>query len=575
MSQSSEFPLNFCVTRILKPTAGTFSKISHFILAQQMHVQDFTMCPDVTITYTNCLRSAFAPGTGGNNENLPPTNTTGCQTKLTSFYVETTGRFSDLIVSGQQFPRLNQLGKGAFGTVYQSQDPASGQKVALKVMKYDLADQEKRMFDREVEILASVRHETLLGMRGFMPFSKASPTNPPVIITELMGGGSLQSVISAAFAGRVPANWDDTHKWIVLYGTAAGMMTLHANNIIHRDLKPDNVLLAEDLRPKVADFGLGKFVSAGSQQQSIQGGTPGFMAPEAYEGNCSFASDVFSFGILIYVTLTNQRPFPESSHHVIAQKVVRGERPRVPSNVSPAFRELMESCWDHNPSCRPTFAWIVERLESPDFWTSATNVPAISQYQAEILPERAQRSPISNGLFGGHREEINQVLEGLFAKDMAFLTSIATHLAGKIPSQILAQKLSSFASTGRIPAELLQEAKAINGLYIYSFVIGLVNAYCDAAPDLTGWLRNNYQSRDTVNAFSTFLSGARRQQQQTLIGQLTRLLRDCPQILSCQAEWNSIVQRARAIYLGSTYLSLPDSELYMTIAPANVQGCLQ
>jgi hypothetical protein len=414
-----------------------------------------------------------------------------------------------------------------------------------------------------------VKHETLLGLLGFMPFSRASSSNPPVIVTELMAGGSLQALITEASKGRAPAKWDDTRKWIAVYGTAVGMKTLHANGIIHRDLKPDNVLLDEDLCPKVGDFGLGKFVSSSAQQQSFLGGTPGFMAPESCLGQCSLASDVFSFGMLVYVTLTNNRPFTDKSPAVIYRKVEQGERPRIPSNISPAFRRLIEDCWDQNPLCRPTFVNIVERLESPDFWASSTDIDTISQYQARVAPERASVLPISARLFGAHREEIKSILDGLLANDLGFLKSVASHLAGKLPCQILFNRLAGVTRTGQVPPDLLLEAAVMMQAAVLAFVLGLFNTYCKVGPDLTAWFRVNYQRGDIVNAFSRFLATARTQQQQALISQITPLFRDSVAILGCQGAWDSLVRRARTI------LYLPDSELYPAIAPASLQRCLQ
>jgi NIMA (never in mitosis gene a)-related kinase len=89
-------------------------------------------------------------------------------------------------------------------------------------------------------------------------------------------------------------------------------MVLHDNRILHRDLKPDNVLLNARLEPRVADFGLSKFVEAGAtRMQTVQAGTIPFMAPQIYESAAySFPVDVYAYGALLYVCVTGQDFFP-------------------------------------------------------------------------------------------------------------------------------------------------------------------------------------------------------------------------------------------------------------------------
>jgi serine/threonine protein kinase len=91
------------------------------------------------------------------------------------------------------------------------------------------------MFKREIKILASVDHPTLLGFRGFVPID-VDTDERPAIVTEFAAGGSLEDVIKAERAKRAkrsPCKWDDTQKMITLFGIAYGMMILHRRRIIH------------------------------------------------------------------------------------------------------------------------------------------------------------------------------------------------------------------------------------------------------------------------------------------------------------------------------------------------------
>jgi hypothetical protein len=242
---------------------------------------------------------------------------------------------------------------------------------------------------------------------------------------------------------------------------------------------------------------------------------------------------------------------------------------------------------DPNPEHRPTFANLVARLESADFPPSSTELGTISQYKAEIVAELALSSPSPAGFYGCHREEIHEVLAGAFVKDLEFFVSLMTCMAGKLPCQILAARLSRPPRTGQIPQDLLQQADGVVKGVVLVFAIGLVktyydverdatygigriNKYCYVGPDIMDWFRTNYQSVDLVNDFARFLINSRTQKQQTLISQITTLFRSSLRgIVGCQEAWDSLVRRTRAI------LSLPDSELYPVIAPASLQACLE
>jgi serine/threonine protein kinase len=293
----------------------------------------------------------------------------------------------ELTVRLADFPRLREIGHGRYGRVYLARDPRNGKEVAVKLITRDFRDEKERtMFLREVEILASMDHETLLGFRGWVPLGQGED---PAILTEYMEGGSLGSMIDAEKEKRAPANWSKTQQFIALYGTAIGMMILHANRIIHRDLKADNVFLNSALEPKVGDFGLSKSVEMGATlNQSTHGGTPWYMAPEIHDGlDYAFPVDVYAFGMLVYVCITLLDPFPViENQYKMVQRILTGERPKIPRGIAQNWNRLITDCWNEKPEKRPTFEEIVRRMGSADFLDASIDKNAVLAYQQRTLP---------------------------------------------------------------------------------------------------------------------------------------------------------------------------------------------
>jgi serine/threonine protein kinase len=209
-----------------------------------------------------------------------------------------------------------------------------------------------------------------------------------------MAGGSLQDMIEGERKRNAPRGWDWTRKYIALYGTAIGMMILHKNRIIHRDLKPANVLLTATFEAKVADFGMSKYVDRGATlKQTGQYGTPLYMAPEIFEGyEYAFPVDVYAFAILAYVCITLQPPFTQvKSTWMLGNKVMKGERPKIPKWIPEKWKTLIEKCWAQNPNDRPTFEKIVEMMGKADFMDEGIDKDAVIAYQRRVLPASQQR----------------------------------------------------------------------------------------------------------------------------------------------------------------------------------------
>jgi serine/threonine protein kinase len=476
------------------------------------------------------------------------------------------------MISACSFKKIKDIDQGAMGLVYQAADPTTHELVAVKRVRYDVSPQQRDMFLREVSTMMLVEHETILRLRNFMSYSEASPDDPPVIVTDYMDGGSLQSVIDLA-----PPVWDDTKRLIVIYGTAVGMMILHSNRIIHRDLKPRNILLNKEFEPKVADFGLSKVVATGeTSHQTMHGGTYGYMAPEILDGlDYDFSVDVFAFGMLMYATLTGLPPFPAGANPMsMSRKLIQGERPNIPANVSPAYRALIEACWDGNPTARPSFRRIVTQIELGGFITDAVNKRAFAVYQAKVatchIPNIVDIEVVNQWFGGLQRLQIEKSLAESGKIDSAFLIGLAKSLRMKLPSRILFQILLSPYAAHELGEELMLNLMKINPQFSSAACQGILELFRENMPDLDQWFHTNGHVQDLIGDFRAFLEKTRVQRQHAVINGLSKLMRELPRRSQAETAWNAVLSQARALH-PKVPIDISDTVIFRPITPGDVK----
>ena len=125
---------------------------------------------------------------------------------------------------------------------------------------YDLDIRKQTLFTREIEVLSRVNYSSIIKFYGYSSTNFKNQTRP-VIVTEFLTNGSLSEALELERQGLNISDWNNTKKFIIIYGIASAMKYLHSINILHRDFKPENILLDEDLYPKLTDFGLSKIIS--------------------------------------------------------------------------------------------------------------------------------------------------------------------------------------------------------------------------------------------------------------------------------------------------------------------------
>jgi len=197
------------------------------------------------------------------------------------------------------------LGHGAMGTVYKGYDPSIDRAVAIKTVHPHLltgthGEELRQRFTREARAAARCSHPNIVGI-----FELGDDGETPFIVMELIEGRELSEYL----AGQARFTVEKTVETLLQVLTA--LQFAHASGVVHRDIKPANIILLDDGRVKVADFGVAHIVAHQMTQPGFVIGTPGYMSPEQLCGGpCDARSDLYSVGVVLCELLTGRRPAP-------------------------------------------------------------------------------------------------------------------------------------------------------------------------------------------------------------------------------------------------------------------------
>jgi len=242
------------------------------------------------------------------------------------------------------------IARGGMATVYLAKDLRLAREVAVKIIHPHLSEDPvfRDKFFREARMLAKVNHANLVNI-----FDQGDDNGNAFIVLELVQGITLRDAIKDLGA---------LHTTQVLQVSKAMLSALaqaHSSGVVHRDLKPENVLLSDDGRIKVTDFGLARELSANTDTGSLVG-TVAYLAPEVIRrGKAETPSDVYSFGIMLFEMLTGQQPFRGDDAIQIAF-MHTSERVASAKTLNPkadnSLDQLMLWCTEPNPENRPADA---------------------------------------------------------------------------------------------------------------------------------------------------------------------------------------------------------------------------
>ncbi|MCA9712095.1 MAG: serine/threonine protein kinase, partial [Myxococcales bacterium] len=219
------------------------------------------------------------------------------------------------------------IGEGGMGKVYEAEERLSKRRVALKVLRPELARAEegRRLFLNEMTILAHLDHPNVVRCLACQEVD-----GELVMALEFLEGPTLREVLAAR--GRLP--WTEAVSLVVQI--AAGLSAAHrqAPPIVHRDLKPENVIVLTDGRVKVMDFGIAKVLEAMRQGTTHSVGTLQYMSPEQIDaGDVGPRADLYALGLVLYELIAGRPPFASASPRELLNLHCTEPPPPLPDEV--------------------------------------------------------------------------------------------------------------------------------------------------------------------------------------------------------------------------------------------------
>jgi tetratricopeptide (TPR) repeat protein len=268
--------------------------------------------------------------------------------KLTRTLETPVGELGSGAVFAGRYRVIEELGHGGMGTVYRAFDSVLNEEVALKLIRPEVASDEKTLerFRNELRLARKISHRHVGRMYELLDHGGAY-----FITMEYVPGEDLRSLIKRV-RQLTPAT-----AVLIAREAAEGLAEAHRLGIVHRDLKPSNIMFDRDGNAKIMDFGIAR----GGRRDKLTGegviiGTPEYMSPEQVEGkDVDRRSDIYSLGVILFEMLTGRAPFEGESAFSVALKH-KGETPPDPRKLNPqipaGLAHLILRCLEKDPAKR-------------------------------------------------------------------------------------------------------------------------------------------------------------------------------------------------------------------------------
>ena len=258
------------------------------------------------------------------------------------------------------------LGRGGTAEVWKAEDDALGRSVALKLVTVQ-TDESSARAGEEARLLARLSHPSIVPVYD----AGTDEQGRPWVVMELVEGETLSDTI-----GRGPIPSDRTAS--IGSSVAQALAYVHDQGLVHRDVKPGNVLIGDDGRVRLTDFGIARLVDAARVTSTgMMVGTASYLAPEQVAGEpVGPPADVYALGLVLLECLTGQREYAGSTVEVALARLHR--QPEVPSTLPHGWPGLLRAMTAREPENRPTPAQVAEELGAVVAGGQATTVLATS-----------------------------------------------------------------------------------------------------------------------------------------------------------------------------------------------------
>ncbi len=282
-----------------------------------------------------------------------------------------------------------EIGEGAMGRVYKAWDPLVRRVVAIKTIRseyltHETSQEYLRRFRREAQAAGRLSHPHIVSIYD---------VGETYFVMEYLEGTTLQALLTGR--GKLPLD----EALGLLTPLADALDYAHGSSIVHRDIKPANIMVLDDGRPKLMDFGVARLESSVATASGQFFGSPSYMAPEQISGSeVTHRSDLFSFAVLAYEVITGRRPFEGDSITAVMYKVVNVDPPpprQWDFDLPPIYDDIFRRALSKGPADRyPDAASLVSALQLKDIESElealtelvAPEVPAPQVSPAAVVP---------------------------------------------------------------------------------------------------------------------------------------------------------------------------------------------
>ena len=245
------------------------------------------------------------------------------------------------------------IGKGSYGDIFLSEIKGYDLVVIKQLPKVNNDDD----LIQQVVNLSKIRNPFIISYFGY----SESVKNNYIIMEYAERGSLFEYIHSFKDLTEYQSNVDWKRKVQISIDTCLGLFFLHSKQIVHRDLRSKNILLDKDLKAKISDYGIAPYLMLYNSLNQIN--SIPWKSPETYDDNFSEKSDIFSLGMIFWEIASGEIPYQNKPPHIAINLLLyKKEFPPLSDQWPTEYSEIIQQCWEHEPSNRPELDSIINKL---------------------------------------------------------------------------------------------------------------------------------------------------------------------------------------------------------------------